>query len=270
VGLAPSTKRAVIVRVVGGNSDIWIVDRAGGAATRLTVDPAQEVFPIWMPNETAVVFRSSRNGTGDIFQASVEGEGSEQLVLGAAAVGVAQISPTDISPDGRWLFFYSTPESASRDVWVHHLGQPSETRKLVGTSADESSPRVSPDGRWFAYQSNESGRYEIAVRGFPTGERVWRVSTAGGVRARWSRDGRELFYVDPEGKLMAVTVSATGSMFRAAPPVALFTPRFVESPAVNPFNAHYDVAADGRFLINVAVDDLASAPITLLLNWRGR
>jgi Tol biopolymer transport system component len=254
---------------VGGNSDIWIIDRAGGAATRLTVDPAQEVFPVWMPNETAVVFRSTRNGTLDIFQARVDGEGSEQLVLGAAALGVAQISPSDISRDGRWLFFYSTPENASRDVWVHRLDQPSETRKLVGTSADESSPRVSPDGRWFAYQTNESGRFEIAVRGFPTGERVWSVSTAGGVHARWSRDGRELFYIAADGKLMAVQVGATGAMFRAAPPVALFTPRFVESAAANPFNPHYDVAADGRFLINVAVDDLASAPITLILNWRG-
>ncbi len=266
--LAPSGQRVALTRRPGGNIDIWIVNRAGGAVTRLTMNSAQEVFPVWMPDENAIAFRSSRGSTFDIYMARLDAEGHESLVLGAAALGVSQISPSDISRDGRWLLFYSTPQNASRDVWVHRLGPASETRKLVGTSADESSARLSPDGRWFLYQTNESGPFEIAVRGFPAGERVWHVSTGGGVHGRWSRDGRELFYVAADGKLMAVQVSASGSVFQTSPPVALFAPRFVESAAVNPFNPQYDVAADGRFLINVAADDLASSPITLILNWR--
>jgi dipeptidyl aminopeptidase/acylaminoacyl peptidase len=156
-------------------------------------------------------------------------------------------------------------------VWVYPIAQSdAHPHKLVATSADESNPRFSPDGRWIAYQTNESGRFEVAVRGFPSTERMWQVSAGGGVHARWSRDGSELFYVAPDGRLMAVQVSSAESAFRTSPPVALFAPRFAENPAANPFNPQYDVAADGRFLVNMPVDDLASAPITLILNWNGR
>ena len=269
--LSPSGQRVAIARRVGGNSDVWIIDRAGGAVTRLTADPAQEVFPVWTPDESAIAFRSSRGSSLDIYMTRVDAGSSATLLLSAAALGVAQISPGDISPDGRWLLFHSTPQGAGRDVWVYPLGQTgAQPLKLAGTAADESSPRFSPDGRWVAYQTNESGRFEIAVRGFPSSERIWQVSAAGGIHARWSRDGRELFYVAPNGQLMSVQVSSSGSAFRTGPPVALFAPRFAESPAANPFNSQYDVAADGRFLINVTLDDLASAPITLILNWKGR
>jgi eukaryotic-like serine/threonine-protein kinase len=151
------------------------------------------------------------------------------------------------------------------------MSEPGTTpRKVVGTSADESNARFSPDGRWIAYQTNESGLFEIAVRGFPSGDRVWQVSTGGGVHPRWSRDGKELFYVAPDGTLMAVQVSTAGLQFRTSAAVPLFAPRFAQTAAANPFNANYDVGADGRFLINIAVDDLATSPITLILNWKGR
>ncbi|MGH9387749.1 MAG: hypothetical protein ACRD2N_26120 [Vicinamibacterales bacterium] len=268
--LSPGGQRVAIVRSSGGNADVWIVDRAGGAVSRLTVNPAQEVFPVWTPDESAVAFRSSRGNTFDIYMTRIEASGSDTLLLSADALGVPQISPSDISRNGRWLLFYSTPQGASRDAWAYPIGQSGgQAHRLVGTSADESNPRFSPDGRWISYQTNESGRIEIAVRGFPSSERMWQVSAGGGVHARWSRDGSELFYVAPDGQLMAVQVSASGSEFRTSRPVALFAPRFAENPAANPFNAQYDVAADGRFLVNVAVDDLASAPITLILNWKG-
>jgi Tol biopolymer transport system component len=266
--LSPGGRRVAIIRRVGGNSDIWIINRDGGAAARLTADPGQEVFPVWTPDENAIVFRSSRSKTLDIYLTRLDATGNETLLLNATALGVGQISPTDISRDGRWLLFYSTPQTGSRDVWVHALGQ-TETppRRLIATPADESNARFSPDGKWIAYQTNESGRFEIAVRAFPAGDRMWLVSSGGGVHPRWSRDGSELFYIAPDGKLMAVKVSTAGSAFQTSAAVALFAPRLAESAAINPFNAQYDVAPDGRFLINVAVDDLASSPITLILNW---
>jgi Tol biopolymer transport system component len=269
--LSPSAQRAAIFRRAGGNTDIWITDRDGGAATRLTVDPAQEVFPVWTPDESAIAFRSSRGKTFDIYLTRVDAIGNETLLLSAATIGVGQISPTDISRDGRWLLFFSTPPNASRDVWVQAFGRSAVApRKVVATPADESNARFSPDGRWIAYQTNESGHFEIAVRAFPSGDRMWQVSAGGGVHARWSRDGSELFYVAPDANLMAVQVSTAGSVFRSSAAVPLFAPRFAESAATNPFNAQYDVAPDGRFLINVAVDDLASSPITLILNWTRR
>ena len=267
--LSPSGQRVAVLRRPGSNTDIWIIYREGGAATRLTVNPGQEVFPVWTPDESAVVFRSSRGKTLDIFVSRLDAVGGDTLVVSAEALGIAQISPSDISRDGRWLLFHSTPQGASRDVWIQPLGESMATpRKLIATAADESSARFSPDGRWIAYQTNESGRFEIAVRGFPSTERMWQVSTTGGVHARWSRDGKELFYVGPDGKLMAVRLSAAGSVFRTGPAVPVFAPRFAESASANPFAPQYDVAVDGRFLVNVAVDNLASSPITLILNWR--
>ena len=269
--LSPSGQRVAVTRRVGGNSDIWISERGGGAATRLTADPAQEVFPVWRPDESALAFRSSRGQTLDIYLTRVDAEGTATLLLSGAALGIGQISPTDISHDGRWLLFYSTPQGASRDIWAYAMSEPGTTpRKLVATPADESSAHFSPDGRWIAYQTNESGRFEIAVRGFPSGARVWQVSTSGGVHPRWSRDGKELFYVAPDGPLTAVQVSTAGLQFRTTAAASLFAPRFTQTAAANPFNANYDVGSDGRFLINIAVDDLATSPITLILNWKGR
>ena len=238
--LAPSGQRVAVFRRAGDNIDVWIVNRAGGALTRLTTNPAQDLFPVWTPNENAIVFRSSRRGTFDLYMARLDGEGGDALLLGAAALGVHQISASSISRDGRWLLLHTTPpEGGSRDVWVHRLDESLEPRRLVATSADETSPRFSPDGRWFMYQTNESGHFEIAVRGFPSAQRVWQVSTGGGVHGRWSPTGRELFYVAPTGKLMAVQVTPEGPVFQASPPVEVFAPRFAESPALNPFNPQY-------------------------------
>lgn len=136
------------------------------------------------------------------------------------------------------------------------------------TPADETFGQFSPDGRWIAYSSNESGRREVYVRGFAP-DRVpaaaigkWQISTAGGDKPRWRRDGRELYYLAPDGKLMAVPVTL-GSTFDVGIATPLFDIRVV---GFGP----YDVAADGRFLMLTPVDDAprTSSPITLVLNWQ--
>jgi Tol biopolymer transport system component len=242
--LSPSGQRVAIVRSASSNSDVWIVDGTGGALTRLTMNPAQENFPVWMPDESAVAFRSSRGNTLDIYVTRIDAGGSDTLLLSASALGITQISPSDISRDGRWLF-PSTPQGASRDVWVYPIGQSgAPPRKLIGTSADESNARFSPDGRWIAYQTNESGRFEVAVRGFPSSERMWQVSAAGGVHARWSHDGRQLFYVAPDGQLMAVGHSSGRPYAQVRQSRCLR--RALQKTHDKSFNPHYD-AADGCF-----------------------
>src|SRR5262249_28015346 len=125
----------------------------------------------------------------------------------------------------------------------------------------------SPDGHWVAYTSNESARYEIYVVPFPEpGVRKWRVSTAGGGHPRWRSDGKELYYIAPDGKLMAVPIAGSGSTFKPGTRVALFPTRIVGGVARRG-NMQYDVAPDGRFLINTSIED-AGLPITLLLNWK--
>ena len=267
--LSPSGDRVALSRRAGGNSDIWIVDRAGGARTRLTSNPAQEVFPVWAPDGRAIAFRSSRGSTADIYLARTDGAGDGTRIIAASSAGTAQISPTDISRDGRWLLFFSTAPTG-RDVWAYPIDRPGEKPRAVAHGpADQSNASFSPDGRWIAYQTNESGRFEIAVRAFANTDRMWQVSNGGGLHPRWSQDGKELYYVAPSGGLMAAAVSVSDTAFRTTPAVALFAPRFSEAVGANPFAALYDVDR-GRFLVSTAAHDLAAVPITLLFNWSGK
>ena len=142
---------------------------------------------------------------------------------------------------------------------------------FLNTSFVESLGQFSPDGRWVAYQSDESGRFEIYVRPFPPqpgGE--WRqVSTAGGIAARWRPDGKELYYIAPDGKLMAAPITLKGTSLDPGAPEALFQTRIVGGGAnTSILRQQYAVAPDGRFLINVTTDDAVTSPITLLQNWK--
>jgi hypothetical protein len=120
----------------------------------------------------------------------------------------------------------------------------------------------SPDGRWLAYASNESGRFEIYVKPFPEPGGKWQVSTGGGLEPRWRGDGKELFYLAPDDKVMAVEVG-TGAAFEAGTPQALFV-----TSLKNASGSHYDVTPDGqRFLLNRPIGEESSPPITLVQNW---
>lgn len=132
----------------------------------------------------------------------------------------------------------------------------------------------SPDGRWVAYHSSESGRLEIHVRPFvPPGAAAvglgsqWQVSSAGGVYPVWRHDGKELYYLNPAGEMMAASITVTRSTLASGAPVVLFPTRIVGGGADGQQGRQYDVARDGRFLINTLLDN-AMAPITLLQNWQ--
>jgi Tol biopolymer transport system component len=137
-------------------------------------------------------------------------------------------------------------------------------------------PRFSPDGRWVAYQSDESGRNEIYVRpfdppaatGMPAGTAGsrWPVSTAGGIMPVWRPDGKELYYLNPAGAMMAAPITVNGATLEPGSPVVLFQTRIVGGGVDAQNQGQYDVAPDGRFLINTVLAE-ASAPITLLQNW---
>lgn len=152
-----------------------------------------------------------------------------------------------------------------------------EPSVLLATPFRETYGAFSPNGRWLAYQSNESGRPEVYVRPFiapgtaPTtpGEREaqWQVSTAGGVHPTWRPDGREIYYLDPVGTMMAAPVTVAGAAFEAAEPATLFATRVLGGGRDAQQRRQYDVAPDGRFLVDTVLDE-ASAPITLLMNWQ--
>ena len=139
---------------------------------------------------------------------------------------------------------------------------------FLATAAIEAWGQFSPDGRWVAYQSNETGTYEIYVRPFAAGGEPFPISTAGGVYPRWSRDGKELYYVAPDAKMIAVPIRATAATIEAGAPATLFQTRRVGGGSNVIGRGHqYDVDRDGRFLINVEAE-AGAPPLTLLLNWK--
>jgi Tol biopolymer transport system component len=154
------------------------------------------------------------------------------------------------------------------DLWLLSLAGDSKTAPLAQTEFEEGHARFSPDSRWVAYASNESGRYEIYVQSVianASGQRgKWRVSNSGGMEPKWRHDGKELFYMAPDRTLMAVEVNSTKA-FEAGIPKALF--RSCGYSFAYPFSNTYDTAANGRFLINCLVEETASSPVTVVVNW---
>ena len=135
---------------------------------------------------------------------------------------------------------------------------------VAKTAFDERIGQFSFDGHWVAYQTNESGEFQIVVQPFPEPTGKWQVSTSGGTQPRWRADGKEIYFIAPDGKLMAASVTTQGATFAPGTSVALFP----ASPVVGgTVKQQYAVSRDGRFLINEPVES-ATAPITLILNWK--
>ena len=262
--LSPDGRRVAMRRVVQGNNpDIWILDLLRAGLTRLTFDAAGEYSPVWSPDGLRIAFNSNRTGVYNLYVKASNGSGAE-VRLGPPANNKA---PTDWSADGRWLLYWEVHPTTGRDVWALDMSRPDDApRVIANTPAEEWLPTLSPDGRWVAYQTNESGRFEVVVQSFPVAGGKWQVSTAGGGSADWSADGKELYFLAPDATMMAAPVIASGGSFEAGTPVALFRTRNVEGGTTTG-QKHYSVARDGRFLINQPVADATIAPITLILNW---
>jgi Tol biopolymer transport system component len=217
------------------------------------------VYTIWSPDGQRVAFGSSRKGALDLYQKPADGSGSEELLLESADAK----RPDSWSPDGRFILYYSPQNSG--DLMVLPMTGDRKPFPFLSTPFNEQAGVFSPDGKWVAYQSDESGRDEIYVRPFPGPGGQWQVSTAGGIMPRWRADGKELYYLAPDDKLMAATVTAQGAVLAPETPEALFQTHAATSGF---YKQPYDVARDGRFLIDTQLDDTSTEPIHLLLNWK--
>jgi eukaryotic-like serine/threonine-protein kinase len=247
----------------GAKADLWLLDLSRGDATRFTFGTGLAEFPVWSPDGKWIFFTFNNSV---LYQKLASGEGDEKEVQRSNSAGL--IRATDWSPDGRFLLYGSVGPSLTTlyDIWV----LPSGGRKPVPflqTKFVEEQGRFSPNGRWVAYVSDQSGAAEIYVRAFTSdfgsgsasaGGSVL-VSHGGGTAPRWRADGKELFYLAQDGKMMAVEVT-TGPEFRAGTPAPVF-----QTPSGTIVG---DVTADGkRFLLVTPVGPSASAPFTVVLNW---
>lgn len=233
--------------------EIWVLDSVGGmAGTRRTFNRAHNLDPIWSPDGSLIAYTGA---SFNLYQTSAGGAGPEQLLLGSLRFA----SATDWSLDGKTVLV-SHVSSTEDQFDVAALSVEDGTVTPVLTEHfNEVSARFSPDGRWIVYNSFESGRYEVYVRAYPRAERQTRISTNGGLTPRWSRDGRELFFLTLDGTLMAVSIETQARTLTAGPPRALFTAPFAldlhESILGPRYHSLYDVSPDGeRFLVNERLD----------------
>ena len=268
--LSPDGRQIALFREDSGNIDVWLVDTARGVPTRFTFDSADDVNPVWSPDGRRIAFSSNRSGVHDLYVRPANGTaGSETLLIQNAQPK----SFSDWSPDGRLLLYQSVDPERGIDIMAVPFdsdGKPQgEPQAVVRTDFDEHSGKVSPDGKWIAYVSIKTGRDEVYVE--PLAHRAGaeiRISTDGGDQVRWRRDGKELFYVARDGRLMAVPLrwGANGETAEAGTPVPLFQAHVSGMPTGQ---TQYVVSSDGqRFLMNRLIDDIVTSPITMILNWK--
>ncbi len=254
--LSPDGQRlaVVIFDPRAGSTDIWLYELARNVPTRFTFDPAFETYPLWSPDGSQIVFTSNRKGLFDIYHKASSGAGSEEVLFESNE----SKATNSWSADGRFIAFNNT----DTNIWILPLFGERKPFPFLQTQFNESNAQFSPDGHWIAYVSDESGSNQVYLAPFPGPGGKWQVSRGGGTEPRWRGDGKELFFLAPDNKLMAVDVNAKESTLE----IGNAQPLFEVHPATRP-GTRYDVTRDGkRFLVNSAGEG-SSAPITLVTNW---
>jgi Tol biopolymer transport system component len=266
--LSPDEHRVALYRVVNGRPDIWLLE-PGGARNRFTseeITAATAGRPIWSPDGTQIVFASLKKKVTDLFRRPVAG-GNIELLLETDQPKAA----TDWSTDGRFLLYRTFDPKTGWDIWALPMdsrGRPGARFTVLQTNFDETNGQLSPDAKWVAYQSNETGRFEVYLQPFPGPGSKSPVSRSGGAQVRWRRDGKELFYVGLDARLMAVPIrlASKGPQIEIGTPVALFTTH-IGGAVQGADRQQYMVSSDGqRFLMNAIVEE-PTAPIIMVLNW---
>lgn len=262
--ISPDQKR-VAVALSGAQvaADIWLFDLSRGNSLRFTFHPTIDFFPVWSPDGSRIVFTSRQTGPDRLYLKPSRGAGKEEMLLKGSPVPDHN-HPMDWSLDGRYIAYDVEGRKTKWDVWIVPLFGDQKPIPFLESEFNEQQAQFSPNGRWVAYTSDESGRNEVYIESFPTLGGKLQVSTAGGSKPRWRRDGKELFYIARDRKLMSVGIKPDATL-EAGLPRPLF-----ESPItdVNSIFVSYAVDAEGRrFLFPMIVGEGASSPINVIVNW---
>jgi Tol biopolymer transport system component len=256
VALSPDGAHAAVD--TGAASGIQVVDIRRGAIAPLVAGIA--ISPVWSPDGDAILFSAARDTPPNLFLKRLNAPGDGERLVQAPI----QQFPLHWSPDGQSVVYARLGPETRWDLWVLPMAGDRSPTPFLSTPANETLARISPDGQWIAYQSDESGRYEVYVTSYPQPGRRWPASVNGGTSPTWRKDGREMYYDSADHRLMAVPVGL-GPIFTPGVPVPLFALRAIRVVGRG-LGWSYDVAPDGRFLVNTLIERSA-APLTVVLNW---
>ena len=259
--LSPDGRHLAVQRLdpSSAQSSLWLVDLATRKEGRIGIATPDSSMPLWTPDSQHIVYRKR-----DAFYRMPMDATSEELLVSGLS---RQATPLGWSADRRLLLFDDLSPATMLGLHLLSMENPRQRIPWIDSLFSEVQGQISPDGEWLAYVSNESGRSEIYVRPFPSGDRAWRVSSEGGLEPRWRLDGKELFYLALDGSLMAASVKRSPA-FEPARPVRLFETRMATVRNGWFIRNQYVVAPDGRFLINQPRD--VGAAITVETNWTAR
>ena len=247
LALSPDGQRIAVV-ITGQNPDIWVYDIPRGMFNKLTFSSGPDGNPIWTHDGRRVTFTGIRTGPAEVLQMPFDGSGVEERLISA---GATPVQPRSWHPTGNWLAY-----DLSGSINLLPLTGDRTPKPFLATEFAEAFAAFSPDGRWIAYQSNETGRFEIYVRPFPGPGGKWQVSREGGVRPKWSRSGRELFF-RAAGRVFSAPVKFAPS-FTAHTPQLLFEGQYAPP---------YDVAPDGRLLMVRDEQQPERTQLRFVMNW---
>jgi Tol biopolymer transport system component len=265
--LAPDGIRAVAGKrgADGRNEDLWLFGQNGATTQLLSVPGVSEASPAWSADGQSIVYASNRSGVYDLFIRTLDGRESSLLVSKDAKY------PHEMTPDGQFVLFDAIGQGTQSDIWAYSM-RDNRAVPIVQTIFDERFGAVSPDGKWMAYQSAETGRYEVYVQPFgpaSSEKRAVRVSASGGTVPRWRRDGGELFFLSREGHMMSAVPHPANGKFEYETPKSLFPTRASRISSVIFVSNFFDTVDGQKFFINLPEERPAttSAEITIVTNW---
>jgi Tol biopolymer transport system component len=261
--LSPDGSKLAVAVGALTKHNIWVYDLKRGTGSRLTIGSADDVNPVWSADGKQILFSSNRSGQYDIYQQAADGLGSADLVL-QSKDQAKYIN--DLTTDGRYAIFDRGGASNGTALWTLPLfGDRKPSAFIDGGGIRAVSAQFSSNGRFVVYASNETGRNEIYVQTFPQPTGKWQISVSGGTDPTWRRDGKELFFLSPDEKLMAVDVNTNAGTFQAGIPQELFQAQTI--PAWYWRNIYVPSADGQRFMMLTPAIDAKPAPITVVVNW---
>ncbi len=263
VSISRDGSRVVTDTTSAKESRVRILD-SRGTRTLTTLPNGDGGAPTWSPDGRHIYFTSRANGPQDIYVRAADGSGEAKEVL-KFDKNLAGAFFLAVSPDGNFLAYMYIDPTTNLDIYTVALTSGDrKPQPFLHSAAAETAPAFSPDGRWLAYESNISGRNEVYITPFPSGGAQLQVSTNGGERPVWRHDGKEIYYREVL-RMKAVEVNAKAGSLELSPPTALF-----ELAAGNLSGRYYDVAPNGRFLLNTSPRTARAQTFSLIVNWPAR